>query len=818
MWEDLVAKLSSPVVTAETMAEYAAMSHAKRTDVKDVGGFIGGYLRDGRRRMESVYSRDILTYDYDEFDAESLERVKKELRGTAWCLYSTHSHTAQKWRVRILIPMSRAVMPDQFPAVARMMASKLGFRGLDKGSFDLNRLMFWPSVSKDGPYMLDGGAGEALDVDAVLSRYEDWRDASQWPLLPDESAAGMFSPGAETPGMAMRAMSRRGNGRRLEDPTEKKGIIGAFCSVYNVPKAIEKFLPHVYTPCANGHYTHVGSSTTGNALVREGGKFLYSFHGTDPLQGMMLNSWDLVRLALYRDLDADTAPKTRTGRMPSTVAMEKLAFEDVNVKKRYMLDSGSDFSDVDIESPEDKAEKEKTLEAVIEGLDVGRKGVEVKTSNIDHILAADPNLKDRLVYDVFADRIEIHGTLPWKTHSRFWTDKDKDSLLAYLDRNYEMRKNTQVIERAFQDYINNRGVHPVKEYLKGLPEWDGVSRVSRLFVDVLGAADTELNRKLAELVFTAAVRRIMNPGEKYDYCVILHGPEGSYKSTLFAVMGGKWFSDSITSIEGKQGMESLEGVWIAELSELSGLKKSEVEQQKKFISSQVDKFRPAYARRVEYHPRQCVMVGTTNEDLFLKGVNARNRRMPVVEIDPELRKYPDPRGWLLEHRDQLWAEAKAMEAKGEPLYLGNEFEESIREVQDRHNMDLEDPLFDSLRDFLDWWVPWDWDDITLDDRNTRVWDPHGKLYEGDSYYKRRDRVTIAEIMEDCIKMPKGHPNYQRVSRQMGQYLKRLSPEWEFAGALRSSAYGCQKTWKRRETATEGNEVFGCTQNDPLSDL
>ncbi|MCH5241776.1 MAG: hypothetical protein J1F67_05060 [Muribaculaceae bacterium] len=813
-WDELVELLSSPAVTDETMEEYRAMPHDKRTQVKDVGGFIGGYLSDGKRRMESVYCRDLLTYDYDSFTQEGLERLREQMSGLVWCLYSTHSHTETDWRVRILIPLEKEVMPEQFPAVARKIAEKIGFDGLDRGSFDLNRLMFWPSVSKDGPYMFESGEGDFLNPASVLAEYEDWRNPEEWPLLPEENAASLFG-GNDNIGSVIKAFSRKGNGGRMEDPAEKKGIIGAFCRTYDIKAAISKFLSHLYTPAPNGHFTHVGSSTTGNAFVRGDGKFLYSFHGTDPLQRRMLNSWDLVRLGLYRELDESIKEETRLGRLPSTKAMEELAMRDKAVKVRYLKEKGNDFDGLDGLDIRDKESGmgDKDEEDLLASLDMQKGEIAVTAANVERILDGDPNLKGKMRMDLFRDNVQILGELPWNTNSRYWGNKDTDCLLTYFDKVYGMRKNTTIIERTFSALMYDRGVHPVKEYLNGLPEWDGEERLGKLFTHVLGAEETALNRKLAEMIFVAAVRRIWEPGVKYDYCVVLYGPEGAYKSTLFSVMGGEWFSDSVNSIEGKEGMEGVQGIWIAEISELTGLKRSELSTQKQFISRQEDIYRPAFGKMKEWKPRQCVMAGTTNEEHFLKGIVDANRRMPVVEIKPELRKIDcNPREWLIEHRDQLWAEAKEIEKKGEPLYLGEEFREELKKIQEDHNMDLADPLFMAIQDYLDWWLPYGWEKQSREARIMNIEDVH----EEADHKHQRQIVTIPEIVEECMGMNKSHAGYSNMARKVGQYLRRI-PGWKFAGSWRGP-YGCQKTWKRDETATEGYNSFSCTTADLLNDL
>ncbi|HBE54503.1 MAG TPA: hypothetical protein DDW22_00025, partial [Prevotellaceae bacterium] len=137
-------------------------------------------------------------------------------------------------------------------------------------------------------------------------------------------------------------------------------------------------------------------------------------------------------------------------------------------------------------------------------------------------------------------------------------------------------------------------------------------RLDTLLVDFLGAEDRTLTRMQTRKQFTAAVARIYKPGTKYDYALVLTGPEGIGKSTLLSRMGGEWFSDSVATIEGKEGMENLRKAWLIELGELAGIKRSEVEAIKQFLSRSEDRYRPAYGKRLETFRRQCVFFGTTN--------------------------------------------------------------------------------------------------------------------------------------------------------------------------------------------------------------
>jgi len=821
-WGELLARLSSPVVTPETMADFKVLAPASQTGIKDVGGFVGGYLEGGVRKVTGIRSRSLVTLDYDRFDAAHLERVRGSL-DCAWAMHSTHKHTPSAWRVRLVVACSRDMTPDEYGAVARRVAEACGFEGIDRSTFEPCRLMFWPSRPKDAPFLWETGEGEPLDVDATLAGYADWRDMSAWPMLPEEEA-GLALGLAPADGKPRAADAFREQGRfgRQEDPRQKRGLVGAFCRAHDIEGAIAAFLPEVYTKSRGSRYTHAGSSTAGGAWVLDGGRFLYSFHSTDPCCGRLMNSWDLVRLHRFGDLDRGAREDTRTDRLPSTKAMERLALEDRDTKLRLMderrLEAASDFAGLDFGSdgtPGAGGEEERAWrewDEVRAGFHTNKRGdVETTITTVHDTIMHHPALKGRLRLNRFTGDIDVFGSLPWERESKTWTNTDDAELRKWLDAEVRMTGKDK-IQDALVSASNRLGYHPVKDYLESI-EWDGAPRLGRLFIDVLGAADTPLNRRLAELFFTAAVRRIYRPGEKFDYFIILQGPEGCGKSSLFSLMGGEWFSDSVVTIEGKDGMESIQGAWIIEIGELIGVKRSEAASVKSFISRQEDVYRPAYGRVRERRRRQCVLVGTTNDEHFLRGINDKNRRSPVVEVRPELRRAAEGvREDVGRWRDQLWAEAVALHRRGEPLYLDDSYDEAIREVQDRHNLERANPVLPDIDDFLDMWLPDRWDYESLEDR--RNWWKRNRgdtRLEGALGHHLRETVTVPEILQELLEMSRGDREYSARSREVGQYLNSLSDSWEMKGSGRSKLYGVQKTWHRKESAFPKN--LGYTLND-----
>ena len=300
-WSALANKLAEPTVTNETAAEYAKMSKADQGQKKDVGGFVGGYIpKNGRRVRGAVKERYLITLDADNPSEDFLLDLDMELGGMEYVLYSTHSHTADNPRYRVIIPVDRPMAPDEYQAVSRRIADNIGIESFDPSTHQAERLMYWPSHPKDVEYVYQRGEGNLVSVDQCLSTYRDWRDTSLWPTSEKESQ------------IRLDAAKKQGN------PLEKKGLLGAFCRCYSITEAIEKFLPGVYEPTqVEGRYTYTEGSSVGGLVIYDNDTFAYSNHATDPISGKLVNAFDLVRIHLFGAKDIGEDPATAVTKLPS---------------------------------------------------------------------------------------------------------------------------------------------------------------------------------------------------------------------------------------------------------------------------------------------------------------------------------------------------------------------------------------------------------------------------------------------------------------------------------------------------------------------
>lgn len=778
LWSRLVKRCSQTRRTDETVGEYRRMSRDEQSRLKDVGGFVGGYLKGGVRKTEAVVHRSCVTLDLDYARLGVWDDLTLNY-GCAALIYSTRKHTSEAPRLRLVLPASRPMTPREYEPVARYWTSRLGIEMFDHTTYQLARLFYWPSTSRDGEWVFEYQDGAPFDVDEVLATYRDPFDATQWPLSSREGEAMVHD------------MKRRAG-----NPHEKPGLIGAFCRAYTVEEVVEGMLSEVYEPTATeGRYTYRAGHVAGGLVTYEG-LWAYSHHETDPAGGQLLTAFDLARVHLYGARDEGKRGDDVT-RLPSHQAMLDHAAKDPKVcalmARERLAQAADDFAGVDdTDTPDSEGAMESEPDMLwLEKLTRDRNGaVHTTITNIMTILEHDPKLAGHLWHDLFSGFDYVVGGLPWRPEAKQWEDRDDALLRVYLDSHYGISGRDKVRDALAAVLMRHRR-HPLREYLEGLT-WDGTERLDRLVIDYVGAVDSPLNRAMTRKHFTAAVARVMRPGCKYDYCLLLAGPEGTGKSTLFATMGGEWFNDSLITTEGKAGMEQIRATWIAEMAELSSMKRSDVEQVKNYLSRRDDIYRAAYASVVEKHPRQCVFCGTTNETHFLKG-DTGNRRFWVIAVDPALRREANFVDALKRDRDQLWAEAVHRFRKGEKLYLDATLEAEARARQGEYNDNADDPMMDMLMAYLDMPLPTEWEMWPTQRRRAYIVNPDPMEPTGTV---RRDRVCAAEFICERLGVDLAAKEYKYTARKVNNLLGQLG--WEGPVSMRhvEKLYGRQRGFRR----------------------
>lgn len=714
-WDEFCSRVKTTQRTTETVEEYRKMRKGGQDSIKDVGGFVGGHLKDGRRKKGNVLSRSMLTLDMDYGTSTIWEEISTFFPYQC-CIYSTHKHTPENPRLRLIIPLFRDVGEEEYAAVSRMVAKEIGIDLFDDTTYEPERLMYWPSTSRNGIFVYEEKDGSLLDPDIFLNKYDDWHDTSTWPVSSRQSE------------VINRSLKEQA------DPLSKEGVIGAFCRSYSVSSAIDRFLKDIYEPSAmTSRYDYIPADSSAGVILYDD-KFAYSHHATDPASGRLLNAFDLVRIHRFGHLDDRATESTPPSKLPSFINMCEFAIQDDEVKAQFTKER---MEQATIDFTEDNWQTALVLD---------KQGkIKDTLDNIVLIIRNDSELES-IAFNKHRDGIDARAGLPWEQMKGGWNDSDNAALKVYLSNKYGIYSPTKTKD-AILAVAAERSYHPIKEYLDHLPDWDGTDRVETLLIDYFNATDNSYTRAVTRKMMVAAVARIVHPGTKFDSVLILNGPQGIGKSTFFAKLAGDWFSDSLTltDMKDKAGPEKLQGYWILELGELAGMRKTDVEVVKSFISRSDDKYRASYGVNVESHPRQCIIVGSTNaESGFLRDITGNRRFWPVRISGDGKRK-----AWQMSVYDveQIWAETLVLYGQGEKLYLeGSDVQLATNEQADAMESDEREGL---VRTYLDTLLPHDWNALSLYERRNYL---NGSEFGGESRVGTVERTLVCnmEIWCECF--------------------------------------------------------------------
>jgi predicted P-loop ATPase len=277
----------------------------------------------------------------------------------------------------------------------------------------------------------------------------------------------------------------------------------------------------------------------------------------------------------------------------------------------------------------------------------------------------------------------------------------------------------------------------VRRYLESL-QWDGTERTQHFAHDILGAGDTPFLRSVSAAMLIAAVARAMDPGCKVDTIPVLEGEQGILKSTAIGILFRPWFTDDIAELGTKEAADQIRKTWCAEIADLAGFKRADIEKIKAFTSRRVDTFRPAYGRSVIEAPRQAVMWATTNETEWNKDPSGARRFWPIACGRIDIKR-------LERERDLIWAEAVNWYRKGEAWWLTDaETQRLAREEQEQRQ------ISDA------------WDD--------RV----------ETYVAKRGDVSVGEVLQECIGLEAGKWG-QTEQNRIARFLRRKGWKRRFVG-------------------------------------
>ena len=756
-YDDLKERLRVTIRTPESAEEYASMSKTERDAAKDHGGFVGGVLAGGRRKIDTVEKRSMIALDGDRIDKAFLDHYETTAPFTS-CLYTTHSSTPENPRVRIIFPLTRDISSEEFVAISRYLAQMLGIDYFDECSYQPNQLMYWPSTPQNGVFIFKEVEKECLDPDTILSAHPEWTDPAQLPTSSRESKANQITQ------------------QKVKDPLTKEGTVGLFNRVYYpITKALETFLSDVYEPTDKENRWHLitSSSMAGVEIIDD--KFVYSHHAKDPAYLKLCNAFDIVRIHKFNDMDDKASFKAMSD---FALSQDEIKMQAINER---MSDAVSDFT-----------AEEKNDDTWMTKLTIDKKGkAENSLQNLCLIMQYDRYMK-HIVFNQLADGMEIAGEVPWEHPSRFWRDADDAQLICYIDQHYgEFSQRNYNI--AVTKCVDDRSYHPIKDYFNSLPEWDGVKRVDTLLIDYLGAEDNSYVRAVTRKALCAARVRIYHPGTKFDYITVLNGDQGIGKSTLISKLGMEWFSDSlsISDMNDKTAAEKLQGYWIHEIGEMAGMKKADLEKVKAFVSRQDDKYRASFGHRVTPHPRQCIFFGTTNsENGYLRDITG-NRRYWNVKLSGKGKWKP----WDLTQEivNQIWAETILLANAGEELFLPHDLEEYAKKEQ-AEAMERDDRE-GIVQEYLEMLLPENWIDMDIYQRRDYVRNDDDPLRP--IGVTRRTEVSNLEIWCECF--GKSKEDIKPLdSYQISAIMVRIGG-WDRTNKfVRTKQYGKQRIYQRNK--------------------
>lgn len=441
-------------------------------------------------------------------------------------------------------------------------------------------------------------------------------------------------------------------------------------------------------------------------------------------------------------------------------------------------------------------------------LDLNEKGgLKDTLPNLSLIVENDSRTKGIIRYNSFADKLvqfrepgakkrkretkptlQLNGDI-WRVRDVMngdpWQDS-KDILVRWIieapttQGGYGLKVSDRNLVGAIEKVAQSNAFHPVQDYLKSL-KWDGKARVDALYIDYLKTPSNAYYRTVARLTLVAAVCRVFEPGHKFDFCPILEGLQGRRKSTFIKILGRDWSAELDGDFADDRAMiEKMQGAWLLEIPELSGFSKAEVNHIKAFMTRQEDRARLAYARRVSIFQRQCIFMGSTNDQKYLKDETGGRRFWPIEctlgpdeEIDTDL---------LAGNVDQLWAEAYRMylamrveQPRGTlPLYIRDReaAQYAIAMQESRRTETTSDVLAGRIEAWLN--KPIHTGDIA------------------DGVAKVRTITCCAQIWKECLNGDEKH--YDAKQQYAIASALRKIPGWAQNGSHRFKEYGKQKVY------------------------
>ena len=755
--------------TKETVEEYQKGDREFKLKAKDKGGFIAGTSEGNTRDALSILTRNMITLDMDYCPPNVLEIIRnkqditKELN-FRFFIYSTHSHTSQEPRFRIIVPLTQEITVEKYEPVARAIAGIIGMEYFDATTFQTNRIMYFPSVSLDGDYLCEAfGMDEWNDLnpDEMLDRYMDYLNIAEF-------QKPLYIEGLK--------VDKIQDGKTKDSRKTKYRIVNAFNTEYTIRQAIDEFLKEQYEKGkTSDRYTYLhGESKDGLVILNE--QYAYSHHGTDPAQGRLLNAFDIVRIHLFGKQDEkktdqeeyDTYDKNTSyssmvdyiranlpnvmKHMPEIEKLRKNEREFTNEKPETEVNS-VEAGDWKLTLDYTGSEKERHPKS--------------NNRNIKIIFDNDEYFKDLFYYDSLKDAICFNRSPAWNNERErgdLLGDEDDSQIRVYLNTVYQIAGKDIIYDAVVHSASKVRR-HPIKTFFATLPEWDGVKRIETVLCDLYDIEVNEYYKEASKSWWVGIVQRIMRPGSKFDMMLVICGEQGIGKSQFGKSVATLEWKGDMTKIDSqpnfygddelpfdkKDAYEQLNGIMIYELPEFEKYyKKSDTSTIKSFLSKTSDKYRRSYGRRVSEYRRQCVFIATTNDMRPLRDRTGNRRFLPFYSrLARNTSRLYDKKYWNEDIRNQCFAESMHYFYEGfNPM---SSFSDEAKRVWDELNekATIENDSLPIVEMYLENRFPQDYFKTTFLDMKRNYNENVKYDFNGDHIAReKRDEFSVKEIY--CI--------------------------------------------------------------------
>jgi len=606
--------------------------------------FSPGLVQPGKTRLsENVREVAFAVFEFDHFTQEALEALAARLEEMEVVLYSTHSHKAPADQcVRIVMPTSRSVKPSEWGLFWQTMANWLGANA-DKSCKDPSRLYFFPTAPEGAEVIAIHESGRAIDVDAVLNDAKKFA-AQQVLAVDSEEAARLSSKFAEDVTEDMDSMRAALRSYRSFKPENTELIRRIYKQEPLAAHGVRDDSVHLASSILAGLLGKIASEDAVMELIRPS---VMAMDGP-PDQDFMAKAREDYQKALRRLGAIREREKAAVARLHTRIGFSGV--REAPAKEKTETAASDDDWTVLLSWVTTK-----------HGRHLSSDG-----ANAEAILKFSDDWKNVIRFNAVTKKLEVHGGPIAKEMRKLSVDEYPTAINNWLCRAWDLRLSDSVVKAQIVKVAKENTYNPIQDYLNGL-KWDGVSRIELMLEKYFGVTedDEQYVHNVSAHWMISIVARALNPGCKMDNVLVLEGEQGVKKSTALNVLGGAYFTESHLDVLNKDILLTTSCNWIIELPELTTMMKSGVEALKGFFSKRTDQFRPPYGSSLQEYPRQCIFVGTTNNDRYLDDDTGNRRYWPVkcsgkTDIDIAA---------LKEDRDQLFAEAVARFKAGERWYF-----------------------------------------------------------------------------------------------------------------------------------------------------